>query len=28
VKVADSDDESELDEELDDMFQETQQAWG
>ena len=26
VKVADSDDESELDEELDDMFQETQQA--
>jgi hypothetical protein len=26
VKVADSDDESDLDEELDDMFQETQQA--
>jgi hypothetical protein len=26
VKIADSDDESELDEELDDMFQETQQA--
>jgi hypothetical protein len=28
VKAADSDGESELDEELDDMFQETQQAWG
>jgi hypothetical protein len=26
VKIADSDDESELDEDLDDMFQETQQA--